>query len=77
MTVFKGMLSFLEDWSELVQAQLRSGSQCAGRGEGTAVLESTAHERSEDVEVTRFIQASVFSITKWSLSSLIRLSKFV
>ena len=55
MMVFKGMLSFLEDWSELVQAQLRSGSQCVGRGEGTAVLESTTHERSENVEVTRFI----------------------
>lgn len=55
MMVFKGMLSFLEDWSELVQAQLRSGSQCVGRGEGTAVLESTTHESSENVEVTRFI----------------------
>lgn len=36
-----------------MQAQLCSDSQCVGQGEGTAVLESTTHERSENVEVTR------------------------
>lgn len=53
--IFTGILSFLEAWSQLVQAKVNSASQCVERGEGRAVLESTTHERSENVQVPRSI----------------------